>query len=159
MKVLIVGGGGREHALAWKCAQSARVTQVLVAPGNAGTDAEPGVRNVDIAATDIARLLEFARAEAVGLTIIGPETPLVAGIVDAFQDALLWSRPAGRAARGLQGIQQAVPAAPSHSDRGLARFHALKLRSRMAARPARADRGQGQRPGRRQGGGDRAQPG
>ena len=57
MKVLIVGGGGREHALAWKCAQSPRVSQVLVAPGNAGTDCEPGVRNVDIAATDIARLV------------------------------------------------------------------------------------------------------
>ncbi|MGC2460776.1 MAG: phosphoribosylamine--glycine ligase, partial [Steroidobacteraceae bacterium] len=87
MKVLIVGGGGREHALAWKCAQSPRVSEVLVAPGNAGTDTESRVRNVDIAATDVPRLLELARREAVALTIIGPEAPLVAGIVDAFQGA------------------------------------------------------------------------
>jgi phosphoribosylamine--glycine ligase len=87
MKVLIVGGGGREHALAWKCAQSPRVSEVLVAPGNAGTGGEPGVRNVDIAASDFSQLVEFARSEAVALTIIGPEAPLVAGIVDAFQDA------------------------------------------------------------------------
>jgi len=103
MKVLIVGGGGREHALAWKCAQSPRVTQVLVAPGNAGTDAEPGVRNLDIAATDIARLLEFARTEAVALTIIGPEAPLVAGIVDAFRDAGLRCFGPGRLAAQLEG--------------------------------------------------------
>jgi phosphoribosylamine--glycine ligase len=87
MKVLIVGGGGREHALAWKCAQSPRVSEVLVAPGNAGTAAEPRVRNVAIADTDVARLLELARGESVALTIIGPEAPLVAGIVDAFQEA------------------------------------------------------------------------
>src|ERR1700733_5134178 len=87
MKILIVGGGGREHALAWKCAQSPRVSEVLVAPGNAGTAAEPRVRNVDIADTDLARLLELARSESVALTIIGPEAPLVAGIVDAFQGA------------------------------------------------------------------------
>src|ERR1700689_2324386 len=87
MKVLIVGGGGREHARAWKCSQSPRVSEVLVAPGNAGTETEPGVRNVDIGATDIAALVEFARREAVALTIIGPEAPLVAGIVDVFQAA------------------------------------------------------------------------
>jgi phosphoribosylamine--glycine ligase len=85
MKVLIVGGGGREHALAWKCAQSPRVHEVLVAPGNAGTDTEPRVRNVDIAASDTARLVELAQRERVALTIIGPEAPLVDGIVDAFQ--------------------------------------------------------------------------
>jgi phosphoribosylamine--glycine ligase len=103
MKVLIVGGGGREHALAWKCAQSPRVTQVLVAPGNAGTDAEPGVKNVAIAATNIAGLLEFARTEAVALTIIGPETALAAGIVDAFQDAGLRCFGPGRLAAQLEG--------------------------------------------------------
>jgi phosphoribosylamine---glycine ligase len=81
---MIVGGGGREHALAWKCAQSARVREVLVAPGNGGTDAEQRVRNVAVAATDIAGLSELARREAVDLTIIGPEAPLVAGVVDAF---------------------------------------------------------------------------
>jgi phosphoribosylamine--glycine ligase len=103
MKVLIVGGGGREHALAWKCAQSSRVSEVLVAPGNAGTDTEPRVRNVDIAATDILRLLELARREAVALTIIGPEAPLVAGIVDAFQHAGLRCFGPSRLAARLEG--------------------------------------------------------
>jgi phosphoribosylamine---glycine ligase len=84
MKVLIVGGGGREHALAWKCASSARVAEVLVAPGNAGTALEPKVRNVNVAVHDIAALVQLATAERVALTIIGPEGPLVAGIVDAF---------------------------------------------------------------------------
>src|ERR1700733_3254848 len=103
MKLLIVGGGGREHALAWKCAQSPRVSEVLVAPGNAGTNAEPRVRNVDIAATDIPRLVALARREAVGLTIIGPEAPLVAGIVDAFQGAGLRCFGPGRLAARLEG--------------------------------------------------------
>ena len=85
MKVLIVGGGGREHALAWKCAQSTRVTQVLVAPGNAGTARETGVRNVAVSASDIDGLVRLAETEAVDLTIIGPEIPLVAGVVDRFQ--------------------------------------------------------------------------
>jgi phosphoribosylamine---glycine ligase len=87
MKVLIVGSGGREHALAWKIAQSSRVDRVFVAPGNAGTalDAE----NVDIPDDDIPRLLKFARQNEIGLTVVGPEAPLVAGIVDAFQDAKL----------------------------------------------------------------------
>ena len=71
MKVLIVGSGGREHALAWKCAQSARVTEVLVAPGNAGTATEPKVRNVDVASEDIAGLVRLAQEEDVALTIIG----------------------------------------------------------------------------------------
>jgi phosphoribosylamine--glycine ligase len=84
MRVLIVGGGGREHALAWKCACAARVTQVLVAPGNAGTAAEPKVRNVEVAAEDIEGLVRLAARERVDLTIIGPEAPLVAGIVDGF---------------------------------------------------------------------------
>jgi phosphoribosylamine--glycine ligase len=87
MKLLIVGGGGREHALAWKCAQSPGVSQVFVAPGNAGTALEPRVRNVDIAADDIGALLEFAVREDIGLTIVGPEGPLVAGIVDRFTAA------------------------------------------------------------------------
>jgi phosphoribosylamine--glycine ligase len=83
-KVLIVGGGGREHALAWKCAQSPRVAEVLVAPGNAGTAREAKVRNVPIGSEDIERLADLAAKEGVSLTIIGPETPLVAGIVDHF---------------------------------------------------------------------------
>jgi len=84
MKILIVGGGGREHALAWRCAQSVRVQHVFVAPGNAGTALESKVSNIDIAADDIDALLRFAIGEDVDLTIIGPEGPLVAGIVDRF---------------------------------------------------------------------------
>src|ERR1700689_3133574 len=87
MKVLIVGGGGREHALAWKCASGPRVQQVYVAPGNAGTALEPRVSNVEIAADDIEALLQFAVAEGIDLTIVGPEAPLVAGIVDRFAAA------------------------------------------------------------------------
>ncbi|MCC6708858.1 MAG: phosphoribosylamine--glycine ligase [Gammaproteobacteria bacterium] len=87
MKVLIIGGGGREHALAWKCAQSSRVSEVLVAPGNAGTALEARVRNVDVAAEDIAGLLALAQREDIGLTIVGPEAPLSIGVVDAFEDA------------------------------------------------------------------------
>jgi phosphoribosylamine--glycine ligase len=84
VKVLIIGGGGREHALAWKCASSTRVTEVLVAPGNAGTETEPKVRNVNIGAEDIPGLVALARSERVELTIVGPEAPLVAGVVDEF---------------------------------------------------------------------------
>ena len=84
MKVLIVGGGGREHALAWKAAQSDLVDKVYVAPGNAGTALEDKLDNVDIAAGDIGRLTGFARQAGVDLTIIGPEGPLVNGIVDEF---------------------------------------------------------------------------
>ncbi len=84
MRVLIVGGGGREHALAWKCAASPRVTEVLVAPGNAGTAQEPRTRNLETPAEDIGGLVRLAQAERVDLTIIGPEAPLVAGVVDAF---------------------------------------------------------------------------
>jgi phosphoribosylamine--glycine ligase len=103
VKVLIVGGGGREHALAWKCAQSARVDEVIVAPGNAGTQAEPRVRNVDIQAADTPGLIELARREAVQLTIIGPEAPLVSGVVDAFQAAGLRCFGPNRLAAQLEG--------------------------------------------------------
>ncbi|MFH7587124.1 phosphoribosylamine--glycine ligase [Oceanimonas smirnovii] len=85
MNVLVIGGGGREHALAWKAAQSPRVNKVFVAPGNAGTELEPALTNVAISATDIPALLAFARQEQVELTIVGPEAPLVAGVVDAFE--------------------------------------------------------------------------
>jgi phosphoribosylamine--glycine ligase len=87
MRVLIIGSGGREHALAWKCAASPRVTEVLVAPGNAGTAHEPKVRNVQVAADDVAGLVALARAEQVDLTIVGPEAPLVIGVVDEFEKA------------------------------------------------------------------------
>jgi phosphoribosylamine--glycine ligase len=87
MNVLIIGGGGREHAFAWKVAQSARVSKVYVAPGNAGTAREVNVENVAISAEDIPALLAFAQANAIGLTIVGPEVPLVAGVVDVFEQA------------------------------------------------------------------------
>src|SRR5947209_329331 len=85
MKVLVVGKGGREHALVWKLAQSPRVARVFCAPGNAGT-AEDGV-NVPVEANDIDYLLKFANKEGIGLTVVGPEEPLALGIVDAFQKA------------------------------------------------------------------------
>ncbi|MCY4611151.1 MAG: phosphoribosylamine--glycine ligase [Gammaproteobacteria bacterium] len=85
MKVLVIGGGGREHALAWKLAQSKDAEQVFVAPGNAGTAREAGMRNVPIAATDIEALLEFAKSGGIDLTVVGPEDPLAAGLVDRFE--------------------------------------------------------------------------
>lgn len=85
MKILVIGSGGREHALAWKLAQSPRVSRVFVAPGNAGTATEAGV--VNIAVTTIPELIDFARKEAIGITVVGPETPLAEGVVDAFQAA------------------------------------------------------------------------
>jgi phosphoribosylamine--glycine ligase len=102
-KVLIVGGGGREHALAWKCAQSAKVGHVFVAPGNAGTALEPNTSNVDIAADDIDALLAFAQREDIALTIVGPEGPLVAGIVDRFTAAHRPCFGPSRAAARLEG--------------------------------------------------------
>ncbi len=103
MNILIVGGGGREHALAWKAAQSPLAERVFVAPGNAGTAREPGMQNLAIDAEDIAGLLAFAQANAVGLTIVGPEAPLVAGVVDAFQAAGLPCFGPSRAAAQLEG--------------------------------------------------------
>ena len=103
MRILIVGGGGREHALAWKCVQSRRVQHVYVAPGNAGTALEPNVTNVDIAADDIDALLAFAIREDIELTIIGPEGPLVAGIVDRFAAAERRCFGPSRAAARLEG--------------------------------------------------------
>lgn len=85
MKVLIIGGGGREHALAWKTAQSPSVSHVFVAPGNAGTATEDRLENVAISATDIPALLAFVKKEQIELTIVGPEGPLVDGVVDAFR--------------------------------------------------------------------------
>jgi phosphoribosylamine---glycine ligase len=87
MNILIVGSGGREHALAWKAKQSPKVSNVFVAPGNAGTALESGVENVAIAVDDIAGLLKFAKQQNIALTIVGPEVPLVLGIVDSFQQA------------------------------------------------------------------------
>ncbi|MEQ9925012.1 phosphoribosylamine--glycine ligase [Pectobacterium brasiliense] len=87
MNILVIGNGGREHALAWKASQSPLAKRVYVAPGNAGTALEPALTNVDIAATDIPALVSFAQENHIDLTIVGPETPLVIGVVDAFQNA------------------------------------------------------------------------
>jgi len=87
MKVLVIGSGGREHALAWKLRQSSQVEEVIVAPGNAGTAREPGVRNAAVAMNDIDGLLQLAKREKIGLTVVGPEVPLVAGVVDKFRAA------------------------------------------------------------------------
>lgn len=87
MKVLVIGNGGREHALARKAAQSPLVDTVFVAPGNAGTALEPALQNVAIGVTDIPALLSFAQNEKIDLTIVGPEAPLVIGVVDAFRAA------------------------------------------------------------------------
>ncbi len=86
MNILVIGSGGREHALAWKIAQSPRVSAVYAAPGNAGTASEPKVQNVAIDTDDFAALVDFVTAHNVGLTIVGPEAPLVAGIVDHFEE-------------------------------------------------------------------------
>ena len=103
MKILVIGSGGREHALAWKLRQSAGVNEVLVAPGNAGTAIEPGLRNVDVAADDCAGLLALAQREAVDFTLVGPELPLVAGIVDDFTAAGLPCFGPSKAAAQLEG--------------------------------------------------------
>ncbi|MCL1077182.1 phosphoribosylamine--glycine ligase [Parashewanella spongiae] len=87
MNILIIGGGGREHALAWKAAQSKQVETVFVAPGNAGTALEPKLQNIAVSATDHQALIVFAQTNNVDLTIVGPEAPLVVGVVDAFQAA------------------------------------------------------------------------
>ena len=103
MKVLMIGGGGREHALAWKLAQSNDVEQVFVAPGNAGTATEPKLTNVAIGATDLDALVAFAQQEQIALTVVGPEAPLVEGVVDRFQAAgLTIFGPSQRAAQ-LEG--------------------------------------------------------
>ncbi|MCS2159665.1 phosphoribosylamine--glycine ligase [Scandinavium sp. H11S7] len=103
MKVLVIGNGGREHALAWKAAQSPLVDTVFVAPGNAGTALEPTLQNVAISATDIPALLDFALSEQIGLTIVGPETPLVLGVVDTFRNAGLTIFGPTQAAAQLEG--------------------------------------------------------
>ena len=103
MKILVIGGGGREHALAWKAAQSPGVEKVFVAPGNAGTAREPGLENVALAADDIDGLVDYAGSNGIDLTIVGPEAPLVAGIVDAFEAAGLSCFGPHRAAAQLEG--------------------------------------------------------
>ncbi len=103
MNILVIGSGGREHALAWKAAQSPLADKVFVAPGNAGTALETHLENVDIGVTDIDALIAFAKANEVGLTIVGPEAPLVMGVVDAFQAAGLKCFGPSQTAAQLEG--------------------------------------------------------
>ncbi|MFK5983848.1 MAG: phosphoribosylamine--glycine ligase [Pseudomonadota bacterium] len=103
MNVLIIGSGGREHALAWKVAQSAKVTQVYVAPGNAGTELEDKVKNIAIDVSDIKGLISFAQENKIELTIVGPEVPLVLGVVDEFQAAGLAIFGPSKGAAQLEG--------------------------------------------------------
>jgi len=103
MKILIIGSGGREHALAWKVAQTPKVTRVCIAPGNAGTAHESKCENVALEATDIAGLLKFAQRENIALTIVGPEAPLVLGVVDTFRKAGLRCFGPTQAAAQLEG--------------------------------------------------------
>lgn len=103
MNVLVIGSGGREHALAWKTAQSDKVSKVFVAPGNAGTAIEPKLENVSISVEDLPGLVDFASQNDVGLTIVGPEVPLVLGVVDAFEAAGLKCFGPSKAAAQLEG--------------------------------------------------------
>ena len=103
MKVLVVGSGGREHALAWKFAQSKRVETVFVAPGNAGSALEQGIKNIEIGSTDVEGLVNFAGREGIGITVIGPEGPLDMGIVDRFREAGLHCLGPTKIASKLEG--------------------------------------------------------
>ena len=103
MNILVIGSGGREHALAWKAAQSELADKVYVAPGNAGTAIEDKLENVDISVDDIDGLVKFAKDNSIGLTIVGPEAPLVAGVVDAFKQAGLKCFGPSAAAAQLEG--------------------------------------------------------
>ena len=103
MKVLVIGGGGREHALAWKAAQSSEVKRVFVAPGNAGTAHEAKMENITVSAEDINGLLTFAKSQEIDLTIVGPEAPLVTGVVDTFMQAGLRCFGPTQAAAQLEG--------------------------------------------------------
>ena len=127
MRILVIGSGGREHALAWKCASAPRVTEVLVAPGNAGTALEPKCRNVALGAEDIPALVSLARRENVALTIVGPEAPLVAGAVDAFQAA-------GLACFGPERLAARLEGSKAFSKDFLQRHHIPSARSRTFTR-------------------------
>ncbi len=153
MRVLILGSGGREHAFAWKVANTPRVSAVFVAPGNAGTALEPGVTNVDIAADDVPKLIEFAKREKIDLTIVGPEAPLVIGVTDAFEAAgcaasVPASSPRASKARRRSPRNSCVV---TRSRRRRTPLHQSELRSRVGARSACAARCESRRPGRGQG--------
>ncbi len=124
MKILVIGSGGREHAMAWRLAQGAKVQKVYVAPGNAGTALEDGMENVAI--TAIPELIAFAQREDIHMTIVGPEAPLAAGIVDAFRAAGLKIFGPTKAAAQLESSKdfaKAFHGAPQYSHRDLPDFH------------------------------------
>lgn len=125
MNVLVIGSGGREHALAWKAAQSDGVQTVYVAPGNAGTATEDGCENVDIAVGDFSALADFAATNAVGLTIVGPEVPLVEGITDYFADRGLACFGPSKLAAQLEGSKAFTKAFLDRHDIPTARYEAF----------------------------------
>ena len=127
MKILVVGGGGREHALAWKISQSARADQVFVAPGNAGTALETAsvIENVAISDHDIPKLLEFAKQNTIDLAVIGPEAPLAAGIVDALGEAGIRSFGPSRQAAELEASKIFCKNLLRHADVPSAEFRAF----------------------------------
>ncbi len=131
MNVLIVGNGGREHALAWKVAQSSRVGQVFVAPGNAGTAAD--AENVDVAVDDIDGMVRFAKSNNVDLTLVGPEAPLCAGMVDAFEESRLRVFGPSRAAAQLEGSKVFCKQLLRNADVPSADFHVFD-RAEIATR-------------------------
>jgi phosphoribosylamine--glycine ligase len=124
MNILVVGSGGREHALAWKLRQSPRADRVFVAPGNAGTAAD--AENVEIQATDVARLLNFARQNAIGLTVVGPEAALAAGVVDAFQAAGLRAFGPSKAAAELESSKVFCKNLLRHADVATAEYRVFQ---------------------------------
>ncbi len=128
MNVLIIGNGGREHALAWKIAQSRRVERVFVAPGNAGTALE--AENVDIQATDFKKLIKFAKENQIGLTVVGPEAPLTAGIVDAFLAEKLRVFGPTKAAAELEGSKVFCKNLLRHADVPTADYRVFRTADR-----------------------------
>ncbi|MEP6658034.1 MAG: phosphoribosylamine--glycine ligase, partial [Betaproteobacteria bacterium] len=137
MRVLVIGGGGREHALAWKLAQSPRVSSVYVAPGNAGTAVEPGLTN--IALSDHDDLVAFAREREVALTVVGPEAPLAAGVVDAFRSAGLRIFGPTRSAAQLESSKDFAKAFMGRHEIPTASWHTFA--DAIAARAYVAQRG------------------
>ena len=106
MKVLVIGSGGREHALAWKLSKSNLVSEIFVAPGNGGTEMEESIKNIDIDSNDINGLLDFAEQSNIDLTIVGPEVPLVRGITDKFESLNLNCFGPKREAAQLEGSKE-----------------------------------------------------
>ncbi len=132
MRILVVGSGGREHALAWKLAQSPRAERIYVAPGNGGTAVV--AENVPIEATDIPKLVAFARRERIDLTVVGPEAPLVAGLVDAFAEAGLCAFGPRAAAARLEGSKAFTKALCARHGIPTAAFRVFEASERAAAR-------------------------